>query len=167
MSAIFNRVSVRKFKPEAVEDDKVESLLRAGMQAPSAGNQQPWQFIVVDDPAICEQLGATSKFSGPAKAAPLNIVPVICTEGARFPELAVLDLSACAENILLRACELGLGAVWLCVYPEQDRISHVRSVLGIPEDLTPFAILSVGYPESDPHPQQDRFDAQRIHRNKW
>lgn len=167
MSAIFKRVSVRKFKPQAVEDDKVESLLRAGMQAPSGGNQQPWQFVVVDDPTLCEQLGATSKFSGPAKAAPLNIVPVIDAEGARFPELVALDLSACVENILLRATELDLGAVWLCVYPEEDRIAHVRETLGIPEGFTPFAILSVGYPESEPHPQQDRFTPERIHRNQW
>lgn len=167
MSALFERVSVRKFKPEAVEPEKAESLLRAGMQAPSGGNQQPWQFVLVDDPDLCEKLGKASKFSAPASKAPLNIVPVIDTAGARFPELAPLDLSACVENILLRATELGLGAVWLCVYPEQDRMVHVREALGIPEDLAPFAIIAVGYPESDPHPQQDRFDAGRVHRNCW
>lgn len=167
MSAIFNRVSVRKFLSAPVEEDKVELLLRAGMAAPSGGNQQPWQFAVVTDPALNEQLGETSKFSKPAAAAPLNIVPVIDRSGARFPELAQLDLSACVENILLEVAELGLGGVWLCVYPEQDRMQHVRKTLGIPDELEPFAIVSVGYPADEPHPQQDRFDAARIHRDRW
>ena len=167
MNSIFKRVSVRKFDGKAIEDDKIESLLHAGMAAPSGGNQQPWQFVVVTDAATNEQLGETSKFSKPAAAAPLNIVPVIDRSNARFPELAQLDLSACVENILLEATELGLGGVWLCVYPEQDRMQHVRATLGIPDELEPFAIVSIGYPAEEPHPQQERFDKARIHRNRW
>lgn len=167
MSAIFKRVSVRKFTGEAVSEGDVEKLLRAGMAAPSGGNQQPWKFVVVTDAATNEKLGETSKFSKPAASAPLNIVPVIDRSGARFPELAELDLSACVENILLEATELGLGAVWLCVFPEADRMARVRETLGIPADLGPFAIVSVGHPADDPHEQQDRYDPSRIHRDRW
>ena len=167
MNAIFKRVSVRKFTDGPVSEEHLEQLLRAGMAAPSGGNQQPWRFVVVTDAALNEKLGETSKFAKPAAAAPLNIVPVIDRSGARFPELAQLDLSACVENILLEAVELDLGAVWLCVFPEEDRMAHVRETLGIPADLEPFAIVSVGHPAEAPHEQQDRFDVERVHHNRW
>ena len=167
MDAIFKRVSVRKFSNEPVDEWQVERLLRAAMAAPSGGNQQPWQFVVVTDAQLNEKLGEVSKFSQPAAAAPLNIVPVIDRSGARFPELAQLDLSACVENILLEAAELDLGAVWLCVYPETDRMNHVASVLSIPDDFEPFAIVSVGHPAERPHDQQDRFNEGRVHHDRW
>ena len=167
MNAIFKRVSVRKFSDEPVSDADVEKLLRAAMAAPSGGNQQPWQFVAVTDADARAQLAEASKFSKPAAAAPLCIVPVIQREGARFPELAELDLSAAVENILLEAAELGLGAVWLCVFPEEDRMAHVRETLGIPADLEPFAIVAIGHLAEDPQPQQDRYDESRIHHDRW
>ena len=167
MDAIFERISVRDYTDQPVEDEKVQSLLRAAMAAPSGGNQQPWQFVVVDDPALNAQLEHTSKYTKPAGRAPLNIVPVIDAAGARFPETIDQDLSACVENILLEAVELGLGAVWQCVHPVPERMAHVREVLGLPEGIDAFCIVSVGYPAEPPHPQQDRFDAARIHRNGW
>ena len=167
MEAIFKRVSVRKFAQEKVEERKVEALLRAAMAAPSGGNQQPWQFIVVDEPALCEKLGETSKFSRPAAAAPLNIVPVMDRREARFPEIAEQDMSACIENMLLEAVQLGLGAVWQGVYPVAERMDHIREMFGLEEGLEPFALVSLGYPATEPHPQQDRFDEARVHRNAW
>ena len=167
MNAIFKRVSVRKFTDAKVEDEKVEKLLRAAMAAPSGGNQQPWQFLVVDDPALCEKLGETSKFSKPAAAAPLNIVPVMDRRGARFPEIADQDMSACIENMLLEAVELGLGGVWQGVYPEPERMEHIRALFGLEEALEPFAIVSIGYPADEPRAQQDRYDGARVHRNAW
>ena len=167
MNAIFKRVSVRKFTDAKVEEEKVEALLRAAMAAPSGGNQQPWQFLVIDEPELCGKLGETSKFSKPAAAAPLNIVPVMDRREARFPEIAEQDMSACIENILLEAVELGLGAVWQGVYPVEERMAYIRGLFGLEEGLEPFALVSVGYPESEPHAQQDRFDEERIHRNAW
>ena len=167
MDAIFKRVSVRKFSDAKVEDEKVEKLLRAAMAAPSGANQQPWRFVVVDDAELCEKLGETSQFSKPAAVAPLNIVPVMDLSAARFPEIGEQDMSACIENLLLEAVELGLGAVWQGVYPTEERMAYIRELLGVPEDLKPFAIVSVGYPAEEPHAQQDRFDADRIHRNAW
>ena len=167
MNAIFKRVSVRKFTDAKVEEEKVEALLRAAMAAPSGGNQQPWQFLVIDDPTLCEKLGETSKFSKPAAGAPLNIVPVMDRREARFPEIADQDMSACTENILLEAVELGLGAVWQGVYPVAERMQHIRDLFGLEEGLEPFALISIGYPQAEPHGQQDRFDQGRIHRNAW
>lgn len=92
MDAIFKRISVRDFGRQPVEEDKVVQLLRAGMAAPSAGNQQPWQFVIVDDPQLNAALADTSKYSKPAGKAPLNIVPVIDAQGARFPECIQQDL---------------------------------------------------------------------------
>ena len=167
VEAIFKRVSVRKFSQEHVEDEKVEKLLRAAMAAPSGGNQQPWQFIVVDDPALCEQLGQTSPYSKPAAAAPLNIVPVMDKSSARFPEIAEQDMSACIENMLLEAVEIGLGAVWQGVYPVPERMQHIRDIFGLDEGLEPFALVSIGYPEQEARAQQDRYDQARVHRNAW
>ena len=167
MNAIFKRVSVRSYSETPVEEEKVEKILRAGMAAPSGGNQQPWHFIVVTDAQLNAALGETSPYSKPAGRAPLNIVPIMDKSGARFPNIAVQDMSACVENMLLEAAELGLGAVWQGVYPEPERMACISKLFGLSEELEPFAIVSIGYPEGEPHPQQDRYDEARIHRNAW
>ena len=167
MDAIFTRVSVRSFSDERVSEEDIEKMLRAGMQAPTAANKQPWQFVVVDDPQLLEQLGKTSPYSGAAAKAPLAIVPTINETGSQMLQYSTLDLSACTENILLEAAALGLGGVWLCVYPEQDYIEHVRKTLGMPDTVTPFSLLAIGHPKDEVPAQRSRYDTARIHRNKW
>lgn len=167
MSAIFKRVSVRRFEDRPVEAEKIEMLLRAAMAAPSGGNQRPWQFVVVDDADLRAKLGEVSPYSQPAGRAPLDIVVIMDEQGARFPEITVQDVSACVQNILLEAVDLGLGAVWQAVHPWEEREAAVRSLLNIPVDVVPFSIVAVGYPEKTPHEQQDRYDEERVHHNVW
>ncbi len=167
MNAIFSRKSVRKYDENKVEDEKIEKLLRAAMAAPSGGNQQPWHFVVVTDASTCERLGEVSPYSKPATGAPLNIIAVMDDTQARFPEIADHDMSAAVENILLEAVELGLGAVWQALYPFEDRMQSVRDLLGIPAELKPFALVSIGNPASEVGPQQDRFNSERVHQNAW
>ena len=161
MNEIFHRTSVRNYLDKPVEPEKVEKMLRAAMAAPSAGNQQPWEYYVVTDPKILEQLSKTSPFAACAASAPLAFVACYRIH-CRMPEYAQIDLSASVENLLLEADFLDLGAVWLGIAPLEERMQAVRDVLHLPEELAAFAIIPCGYPESI-HAQQTRFDTKRIH----
>lgn len=162
--AIFTRVSIRKFTDEGVTEEDVERLMRAAMAAPSAGNQQPWEFFVTRDIELKQKLSETSPYARPAGGAAVVIVPCLKQAEMRFPEYGAIDLSACTENILLEAAAMGLGAVWLGVYPEQDRVDAVAQCLGNPEGVVPFALVALGHPAEEVPPRSaKRFDPERIH----
>jgi nitroreductase len=161
MNAIFKRTSVRAYQDKAVEDEKVELLIRAAMAAPSAGNQQPWEFYIVTDKNKLEKLSKCSPYAGCAKEAPMAIVNCYRKE-LRMPEYAEIDMSACTENILLEAEELGLGAVWLGIAPLKERMKLVGEIIGVPDEMEVFAIIPCGYPVKNAE-QQNRYDEARIH----
>lgn len=162
MNEIFNRVSIRKFKDRPVEKEKIQQILRAAMAAPSAGNQQPWEFFVVTDKDKIKELSSCSPYAVCSVNAPTVIVPCYRTSGLRFPEYDTIDLSIATENILLEITSLGLGGVWLGIAPDKKRIEDVDAVLGIGKDIHAFALVALGYPDEDKF-QQDRFDESRIH----
>jgi len=162
LSIIFNRTSTRTYLEKEVEPEKIELLLRAGMAAPSAHNQQPWEFYVVRDKAVLEELSKASEFAICVKNAPLAIV-VFQRDNLESPEYAMQDLGACCENILLEAVELGLGGVWLGVAPgKNDRMAAVSKAVNAPGNLQAFSIISLGYPAKE-RQQKDRFDPERVH----
>lgn len=169
---IFTRRSIRSFiKEKKVENEKIEILLRAAMQAPSASNKQPWEFIVVDDETILEKLSHISRhFLLPAKA-PLVIIALgnrdKCYKGEYgntlwFP----LDLSASIQNILLQSVEIGLGAVWIGAYPDEHKVEGIQKIFNLPHNLTPFAMVAVGYSEES-YKFVDRYDESKVHYNKY
>jgi len=162
MEEIFKRVSVRKYLDKPVEKEKIEKILKAGMQAPSAGNQQPWEFYVVENKELIEKLSKVSEYSKFVKDAPVVIVPCYRLNGLKFPEYDLIDLSICTENMWLEESALGLGGVMLGIAPHDYRMQYVEKVLNIPMDVRAFALLTVGYPAEDKK-QQDRFDKNRIH----
>ena len=145
MNSIFHRISVRKYKDTPVEQEKVEQMLKAAMAAPSACNQQPWEFYVVTDKNVIGQLSESSPYAKCAKGAPLVFVPCFRSEGIA-PEYFNIDMSAAVENLLLEADDLGLGAVWMGISPDETRMNAVRNVLNIPEHLHAFALVPCGYP---------------------
>lgn len=161
MDPILERSAVRVFTDQAVEDDKIQALLHAALQAPSAGNQQPWEFYVVTNPELIEELSTVSPYSGCAKNASVLIVPVYHTD-CRMPEYAQIDLSIACENIWLEAVEQGLGTVLLGIAPLEDRMERVKALLNLPENEEAFGIMPVGYPKAH-HKIIDRFDEDRIH----
>lgn len=161
MNAIFHRTSIRRYTGQPVEPEKVEALLRAAMAAPSAGNQQPWEYYVVTDPARREALAACSPYARPVRSAPLALV-ACCRKEIPMPEYAQIDVSASVENLLLEADTLGLGAVWLGIAPLEERMRQAAAVLELPAHLEVFAIIACGYPAEE-KPQQDRYDAARVH----
>lgn len=162
MKEIFHRVSVRRFENRAVEGDKIEQILRAAMAAPSAGNQQPWDFYVVTSREKLQALSVVSPYAGCAADAPLAIVAAYRQEGCRFPQYAQIDLAIAMQNLWLAADSLGLGGVWLGVAPDEDRMEKVENILPVAAGQRAFAIFPMGYP-AEQKPQQDRFRAERIH----
>lgn len=165
MSFILNRSSIREFKDTIIEQEKITELLKAAMQAPSAKNQQPWEFIVIDDKTILLELAKTSSGSWPLSTATCAIIPMLMPSELS-PHFRVQDCSAATENILLEATNLGLGSVWIGIYPLEDRLAHVEKTLNISGDAHPFAIIALGYPLKE-KVVKHRYDAQRVHFNKW
>lgn len=162
MNPIFKRVSVRSFQDRAVEAEKIELLLRAGFAAPSAVNQQPWEFYVVTNKTTLQELSECSPYAICTKNAPMAIVPCYRTVDLTSPMHAEIDMGACCENILLEAVALDLGAVWLGVAPVTERMELVSRILQLPQGLTPFSILPCGYALRE-RPQKDRYDPARVH----
>lgn len=138
------------------------------MQAPSAGNQQPWEFIVVEKKSILTALADMSPYSRPVAGAPAAIVFLANRNRFRYPDYWQQDMSAAAENFLLEAVHLELGAVWLSVSPVKERESFIIDLFELSDNLIPFCVIPVGYP-ADGHESRlvDRFEKDRIHLNKY
>lgn len=161
MDAIFHRRSIRRFTAQAVEPDKVELMLRAAMAAPSACNQQPWEYYAVTSRKVIHRLCACSLYAEFALEAPLMFVPCWRTD-CRLPPFAPIDLSASVENLLLEADALGLGATWIGIAPMEERAAAVGRVLALPDTLHAFALIACGYPAEEKLPR-DRYDPTRVH----
>ena len=166
MNEIFNRASVRVFKDAPVEKEKIEMLLKAAMQAPSAGNQRPWEFIVVEDKKTLGQLSETDPYAKFVAKVPAAIVALGNTDEMRFPEHWEQDLGAACENILLEAVSQDLGAVWLGVAPLKERMDHITKVFDLPDNIRPYAIIPFGYAKR-PYEVEERYDAGRVHFEKY
>jgi len=162
MDSVFKRVSIRDYLDKPVEDEKIELILKAGMQAPSAKNEQPWEFYVVANKEILKKLSDTSLYSRPIKKATICIVTCMKKHNPCH-EYAIQDMATSAENILLEITELGLGGVYIGVYPATRRVDYVRSVLKIPERLIPFCLIPIGYPKES-REQVSRFNEKKVHR---
>ena len=163
---ILCRRSVREYTDEPVADGDVERLLRAAMAAPSAGNQQPWHFVVVRERATLEAIARVHPYAGMLPKAPLAIVVCGQPGAGRWPDFWDQDCSAAVENVLIEAQSLGLGAVWLGVHPLAERVEGIRELLGAPDGIVPFAVVAVGWPASKKR-RADRYDPARIHRERW
>ena len=162
MNEIFHRVSIRKFEQRPVEKEKILQILRAGMQAPSTGDQQPWEFYVVTNREKIEALAKSHQYAGCAANAQVLIVPVFRKEGLWLPQNALIDMSICQENMWLETDSLGLGGVWLGIAPERDRMDKVAEILELPDHLDAFSIFVLGYP-AEHREQKNRFEESRIH----
>jgi len=166
IQAIISRRSIRKYKSQAVENEKIEQLLKAAMYAPSARNTQSWQFIVISDRAMFDEIRRVHPYAGMLKEATLAIL--ICGDKTLETNEGYLNTncSASTQNILLAAHDLGLGSVWLGVYPREERMNALSSLFKLPEHIIPISLVAVGYP-AEAKETPDRFLPERIHYNKW
>lgn len=160
MNCIFHRTSIRKYQDKTVEQEKIETMLRAAMAAPSACNQQPWEYYVVINRDTLEQLAECSPYAGCTRLAPLAFVACYRKE-LIAPDYANIDMSASVENLLLEADALGLGAVWLGIAPIRERMNAVAKVLRISGDIEAFAIIPCGYPAEEKQ-QENRYEEERV-----
>ncbi len=161
MTSIYTRVSIRKYQDRPVEKELITEIIRAGMQAPSAANQQPWEFFVVTDRETLQKLSEASPFAKMTANAPCAIVTAY-RKDCRLPDYAEIDMSIAMENMWLRTDELGLGGVWLGIAPLEERMNAVEEILNMPENLIAFGIFPLGYPAEE-RKQADRFEEARIH----
>ncbi|ORT99279.1 nitroreductase [Anaerovibrio sp. JC8] len=141
---------------------KIEKILRAAMAAPSAMNQQPWEFYVVTDKKALQELSEASPYAGMTAGAPAAFVLCSRKSDVRVPELVDVDMSLATENILLEIEEQGLGGVMLGIAPFADRMEKVAKAVNAPDSLSVFTVIPFGYPLKK-NPQQDRYDAARVH----
>jgi nitroreductase len=166
LEAIFSRRSIRKFLDRAVPEEMVQKLLAAAMQAPSARNQQPWQFLVIDDRAILDAVPEFMPNAAMARHAPMGILVCGDLSLEKSPGYWVVDCAAAVENMLLAAHALELGAVWTGVYPHEPRMEGLQKLLGLPENVKAHSLVIVGYPAEQVAPV-DRYMADRVRRNRW
>jgi nitroreductase len=166
LEAIHTRRSIRRYTNQNVEDEAIQKILAAGMSAPSAGNQQPWQFIVITDKTILEEIPHISPYAGMAKDAPGAILVCGDLNLESIKGFWVQDCAAATQNMLLAAHALGLGAVWTGIYPMQDCVDGFKKLLHIPENVIPFALIPIGYPAQESR-GENRFKEERIHYNTW
>jgi len=168
IEAILSRRSIRKYKKETLSKELIDELLSAAMNAPSACNEQPWHFVVIQDRKVLDEVPKYHPYSIPAiREAPAAIV--VCADlhlAAEDGAWWVQDCSAATENILIAAQAKGLGAVWLGIYPKEDRVEGLKALLALPQDVIPLSIISLGYP-AEKRPHENRFQSSRVHYNRW
>lgn len=160
LDSIKRRRSIRKYTTQEVGDGQIRQLLEAAMAAPSGSNLQPWRFVVVRRPDLKAALAQTHPHAH--MAAGSSVVIVVCGDKNVGPKHWVEDTSAATQNLLLQASDMGLGAVWVGCYPDDDRQNHVRRVLNIPDSLGVLCIIPIGYP-AESLPARTQYDQSKVH----
>jgi nitroreductase len=166
IEAIHTRRSIRRYTGKKIGESLVEEVLKAAMQAPSAGNQQPWHYVVIDDRKMLDKISGIHPYAGMAKEAQLAILVCGDIKLQKHEGFWVQDCSASTQNLLLSAHALGLGAVWCGIYPREDRVDEFRKLIGMPLNVMPLSLVVMGFPAEKKEPE-DRFRKERVHRNIW
>jgi nitroreductase len=166
MDAIYKRRSIRRFKNEPVDEETLITFVKAGMNAPSAGNQRPWRFVIVTERAILDEIPTVHPYSSMLKEAFAAILVCGDMELEERKGYWVQDCAAATENILLEIADRGYGGCWLGVYPREDRVEGLRRLLGIPDHIIPLSLIAVGVP-AEKKPPKNEFDRSRITFNRW
>jgi len=153
------RRSIRKYTSEPVSDEQIKTLLEAAMAAPSASNRQPWEFVAVREAKLRQSLSQVHSWARMAARAP--VVIVVCGRAGASHHW-VEDCSAATENLLLAVAALGLGAVWIAVYPDTERQARVRRILHMPESLQVLCLVPLGHP-AETKPPHTKYDPAKVH----
>ncbi len=166
LEAIMTLRSIRAYTDREVSEQTEETILRAAMQAPSARNAQPWHFVVVRERSALDAIPKFHPYSDMLYQAPLAVL--VCGDLAleEDPEYLNQDCAAATQNMLLAAHALGLGAVWLGIYPREKRVLEIRRLFQLPARVLPVSMVALGYP-AEPAERVDRFKPDRVYRNSW
>lgn len=160
------RRSIREYSNQEVEDEKIDKILKAGMQAPGSRlKAEPWEFIVVRNKDTLKEIGKTKPRVANCNVA---IILVANIERSFYKKVWQQDMGAACENMLLEACNLGLGALWNGVAPMEDRMKPIAELFNLPENVKPFSIISIGYPADGLENKfMDKYDPERIHYEEY
>ncbi|EDR27569.1 NADPH nitroreductase, putative [Entamoeba dispar SAW760] len=167
MDLFYDRRSVRSYTGEKISEEDINKIIRAGFYAPTAVNKQETEFIIIREKSVLENITKVHPYSSMLKSCSHAIAVCANLKKAYTPEYWVCDASAATENILLATHMLGYGAVWLGVYPEKDRMESIKKLLQLPEQVEVLSIISIGVPKTQQITRPERFDATRLHNNKW
>lgn len=163
LTAIYKRRSIRNYLEKEVERDTIITLLKAATAAPTAANYQPWEFIVVDEAERLIELKKELIFA--RYNAPVAIV--VCGNmklAMKGPDrdMWIQDCSAAIENMLIAATELGLGSVWIGIYPVANRVNLIKKLFNIPEHVIPLSVIYIGYPAEEPE-ARTQYNEKRVY----
>ncbi len=161
LQAIKTRRSIRQYTDTPVAESDITTILQAAMQAPSAHNEQPRHFVVINDKALLAEIARIHQYAN--MVTHCSVAILVCSE--QDIDYRVQDCSIAAENILLAAHDRGLGAVYVGLYPRAERIDAIKRLLVMPEQIQPLCIIPIGHPAEHPAPE-DRYDPAKIHHNK-
>jgi nitroreductase len=168
LEVLQQRKSVRHFTGAPVSRGDLETIVRAGMAAPTARNMQPWSFVVVTERQVLDRLAKVLPYAQMLEKAGAAIV--VCTEAeravGRSKDFAIIDACLAGENILLAIEALGLGGVWTAVYPDPTLMVNARGVLGIPAGVIPLNVIPVGVPTGEDQPK-DKYNEEKVHWERW
>ncbi len=164
----FTRRSIRGYQARDVADNLIRDILEAAMAAPSAVAKDPWDFIVVRDRPMRARIADGLPNGKMLADAPVGIIVCGNLERTHDRQVSYLlqDCSAAIENLLLAANALGLGACWLGVHPREERILHIRGLLGIPRHVVPVAAIALGWP-AETQPPRTRYRDDAVHQESW
>lgn len=165
-SVIYRRHSVRSYTKDPLSADQLEHILHAGMAGPSAHNQQPWSFDVIDDQKLLDVIAEKHPYGKMINNAHLAILVLVKKDVADKDPFYQQDLGAAVENMLLAATESGVGSCWCGVHPAKEIEKIFVDLLNVPDDLFPFCVIAFGIPDKEKNPS-DRFEESRVHRNAW
>lgn len=167
LKAIKIRRSVRAYESRPVPDTALNTILEAAMMAPSAANEQPWEFVIIHDKNILTKVGEINQYASYAKKAPLAILVCLNENKEKIKGMGIIDVSMCAQNLMLAARGLGIGSVFTGIYPEKDRIEKFQKLAALPAGVIPIGLIVLGYPEIPGEHTADRFNQAAIHNDKW
>lgn len=166
LEALKTRRSIRKYTEQKISEKDIIEILTCAMYSPSAFDKQPWHFVVIDKKKLFDDILKVATHAEMIREASHAII--ICGDKnlEENDGLLIQDISAVTENVLLAAHSLGLGAVWVGIYPFNDIEKGMKKLFNIPEHIVPVSIVVIGYPAEKPE-QPNRYKAERVHSNKW
>lgn len=166
MDAILKRHSVRNYLDKPIDEAIIEQILHAGMSAPSAMHSNPWHFILITDNDKMIAVTKIHPYSHMMLQAQCAILVCGDQSAEILPDYFQQNCSAATENILIAATDLGLGCVWVGIYPNEKYRKDFKKLFNLPENIEPFALIPLGYP-TQPAKIVNRLDSSRIHKNDW
>jgi nitroreductase len=166
LNCILSRRSIRNYSDKKIPSETINCLLKAAMYAPSAFNQQPWEFIVIDDKNVFNSIIKAVPYTEMIKEASHVIIACGNLSIDKNIEFILQDCSAAIQNILLAAHNEGIGSCWIASAGIGETVDALKNLFILPDSIFPVAIISLGYPAETPA-AEDRYLTSKIHNNKW